>query len=526
VTNPVADEDEAQFLVEEPRVFSESLLWNLQRRYYDLHGINAWGEGRIPFSISTSPHIAGAYARVFFGFLRDCVDTLDPTEPVYIVEIGAGSGRLGFNFLQQLTEFFDESSLRHIPFTYVLTDLVEKNVEFWESHEALQAFVEAGRLDFAVFDASGDDQMLLRHSGKVLQAGQLKNPVVLVGNYIFDTLPQDLFSVEDGQLYSVKTSLWSTQEEPDRLDPEIIGRLSLLYDREPVTADFYGDEKTSGILEFYRQTFSSTVLAFPRVALQCLDTFRHFSGERMLVLTADKGTHYLDDFSELDIPPIVLHDNGFSLSFNYHALTKYVEDLGGVALTPSFHYVSLNILGLALGLPNLTELRQAYRDFIDYNSPDDQFTGLLGFDRREDAAFIEILAYLRMKRYDTHAFLFVYPLMAKKFSAIPTALIPDIRTTVSRVWASYYHLNEKHNVPFHLGVISSAIGDFAESVKFFEASERYYGQHPTSLFNMALSLSKLGERTRALACLERISEPDYSRAEVVELRNRISAETG
>lgn len=88
-------DDAAVYLVEEPRLFSQSLIWDLQRRFYERHGVEAWGEGRIPFGISTSPHIATAYARVVFGFLRDWASKLNPQEPVYIVELGAGSGRLG-----------------------------------------------------------------------------------------------------------------------------------------------------------------------------------------------------------------------------------------------------------------------------------------------------------------------------------------------------------------------------------------------------------------------------------------------
>ena len=88
MTEPTdAEPPSADYLVEEPRLFSESLIWDLQRQFYAHHGIGAWAEGKVPFGISTSSHIAAAYARVVFGFLRDCLSTLDTSEPVYILSL-------------------------------------------------------------------------------------------------------------------------------------------------------------------------------------------------------------------------------------------------------------------------------------------------------------------------------------------------------------------------------------------------------------------------------------------------------
>ena len=54
------------------------------------------------------------------------------------------------------------------------------------------------------------DVLRLRASGKVLEPGAIANPVVLVANYLFDSIPQDLFSVEDGEIFAVTVSSCST----------------------------------------------------------------------------------------------------------------------------------------------------------------------------------------------------------------------------------------------------------------------------------------------------------------------------
>lgn len=513
--------DSAEYLVEDTRPFSQSLIWQLQRQYYDRHGINAWGENRIPFNITTSPYIAGAYARIVFGFLRDWQAQLDLSEPVYIIEIGAGSGRLGFNFLKQLSEFFDDSVLKRIPLKYVLTDLVLKNVEYWEKHPTLKPFVETGQLDFAQFDAVNDTRIQLRRSGKTLAAGTLKNPLILLANYILDSLPQDLFSIENGQLYAVHTGLYSSQPEPDLLDPDIIGRLEIVYDRMPVSEDYYHDADTAPILKQYRETMGSTILTFPYQALACIRALQRFSGGHMLLLSGDKGEHRAEEMMHQSIPPITLHDNGFSMMFNYHALVQYFLNQGGTVLSVPYRHASLDILAFVSGAPSTTETRQAYRDFIEYNNPDDHFSAMLGFDRKEGVTLVEILAYLRMKRYDTHAFVLIYPMLMKKMNAIPEVLVPELKQMVYRVWNYYYHLGEKFNVPFYLGVVLSGLRFYEESLLFYQRAIDLYGEQATILFNMAMSLFNLERYDEALTWIEKVVAAHPDRQEVLELKAKI-----
>ncbi len=521
-----SEEESAAFPVQDARLFSESLIWDLQRRFYERHGIEAWGQGRIPFGISTSPHIGAAYARVLFGYLRDWAASLDPSEPVYVIELGAGSGRLGFNVLNALASFFDDSALKDLRFTYVLTDFVEQNVAFWEQHPSLRPFVEQGRLDFARFDVMNDRSLRLRASGKVLEPGSVANPVAVFANYLFDSIPQDLFSVEDGEIFAVTVALTSAQEEPDLSDPELITRVQMEYDRHPVDEDFYGDEASRRILAFYRDALDGTIITFPQTVLRCIDALRELSGGRMLLLSGDKGDHRLEDYQGRDLPALTLHDTGFSITFNYHALSRYFEDLGGQTLSTSFRATSLNILAFILGAPSITETRQAYRDFIDLNSPDDNYTGLISAEQNQDISLVELMALIRMKRYDHHGFLLVWPQLSKKLQGMPAAAIPEIRQMVARIWANYFELGEKHNLPFHLGVLLAAIGDYADSVIYFERSLARSPGHTTTLFNLANSLMHLGRTAEALAALDALPADQQQRPEVESLRQRIAGGEG
>lgn len=61
-----------------------------------MHGLLVWDDER-------------SYAQVFQGFVRDAASgktklKLDPTEPLYIIELGAGSGKFSFFMLKALSE--------------------------------------------------------------------------------------------------------------------------------------------------------------------------------------------------------------------------------------------------------------------------------------------------------------------------------------------------------------------------------------------------------------------------------------
>src|SRR5687768_9262342 len=85
-----------EFVIETGVPLAESMLWQLQRTFYDRRGTTAWSEGTVPFYVTCNPFMARAYARVIVGFLRDCAAALGPEpwstlreKPVYVVELGA-----------------------------------------------------------------------------------------------------------------------------------------------------------------------------------------------------------------------------------------------------------------------------------------------------------------------------------------------------------------------------------------------------------------------------------------------------
>ena len=70
--------EDTPYILEQGHRLSQSLLWKLQRKFFDQQGIEAWRQGTVPHYVTSNPFIANAYAKVIFAFIRDVQAVLDP----------------------------------------------------------------------------------------------------------------------------------------------------------------------------------------------------------------------------------------------------------------------------------------------------------------------------------------------------------------------------------------------------------------------------------------------------------------
>ena len=66
------------------------------------------------------------------------------------------------------------------------------------------------------------------------------NPLIVFANYIFDTVPQDLFRIEGGNVHEVRvTTRHANAEAPDLSNPEVMSQFALSYEQRPADVDNY-----------------------------------------------------------------------------------------------------------------------------------------------------------------------------------------------------------------------------------------------------------------------------------------------
>jgi len=488
--SPVAQNDESLFVLEENSRLSESVLWQLQRTYFAQEGLSAWRAGTVPFYITSNPYIARRYAQLVFGWLRDLVNTpglFDPTLPLYIVELGAGSGQLGYHFVRQFNNLLGSSTLRRITFRYVMTDFNPATLEGWQAQPQLAQLAESGHLDFARFDATVDQSLSLIHSQTQLTAGSLKNPIVVIANYVFDSLPQDVFRFENGQIFESLVRALAHPPEPDLNDPNLLKRVVLAYRHQPTSLPVYAEPDFNEILEFYRQTLQQSCVPFPVASLRCLQVLRQLSNDRLLVISGDKGFHHEEDLDFRDEPGLTIHGS-FSMSVNLHALGQYTTKAGGLFLATAHRRLNLDICALVFSghEGDYLETRQAFVEAIEQGGPDDFFALKKTVEGHyADMDLAEVLALYRMSGWDSAIFAGSLLELPKKLSTAGNDLKLETYRAVQQIWDNFYYLGDDKDVAYALGLVLMAIENYAEAANFFGISLEMHGPDFSTYYYLA-----------------------------------------
>jgi SAM-dependent MidA family methyltransferase len=508
--------------------FSEAPIWELQRAYYEEQGIKAWQNEEVPQYITSNPIIAVAYAEMIFGFLQDRVRLGYTAEPVMIVELGAGSGRLAFHVLKELCELVEFAGIELPPFRYIMSDLALKNIAYWQQHRSLIPFVERGILDFAKFDAVKDTELRLIQSGAHIQPGSLQQPLIVIANYFFDSIPQELIYVEESKIYECKVSLQFPDGTADLSATELLEQVLLEYHYRRA-ADYERETYPyRDVIELYRQKLEDSHILFPAIGLACLERLGQLSQQGFLLLTADKGDHRLENWEFAEPPQLIVHGS-FSLTANYHAIQTFFEQKGAQTFFTTHHHNNLNI-GCVLMLEHsisYVNTRLAYRRFIERFGPDDFFSMKQWFDGQlEQMELRQILALWRLGSYDAQ-----WLLQSGKriWSFLPTANeaeMEDIRSGILLMWKTYYPMEEKPNFAFDCGLLLFQMEFYEDALAFFERSLEHYDVQPEAdsgvhsqphsevLYHLAICCYEISHDEAALAYIHRTLalEPEHEGA--------------
>lgn len=449
--------------------FSEAPIWNIQREYYEKEGLRAWNNDQVPQYITSNPMIATAYAEMIFGFLQD---RANHEGSVQIVELGAGAGRFAFHVLHELCRLIDYAGISLPAFRYIMTDLAMSNVIAWQKHPALQSFVARGMLDFAPFDAVHDTELKLAVSGETISKGDLEQPLVIVANYFFDGIPQELLYVGEGQIYETDVMVEYPENREFLKPSELLSQIALSYEHRRAPKYEEATYPYRDIIATYQEELEDSHIVFPVAGLTCLDRLNELSHAGYLLLTADKGDHLLDNWKFADPPELVLHGS-FSLTANYHAIQKVLEQQGALVLFPHHHYENINVgCMIHVDTPeSCLQTRLAYRRFVERYGPDDFYSLKIWVDSKlETMELRHILSFWRLGGHDAEFFI----QSTKQISSLlPDALDEekqDILLGIHIMWSSYYVMQQKYDLALEAGLLLFEMEMYEESKRFLEIS--------------------------------------------------------
>ena len=487
---------------------SQSLIWRLQRDFYVQRGLKAWTEDLVPSYITNNPFIAEIYAQIVAGFIADCMNLphkdsrpLSPENPLRILELGAGTGKFSYLFLRKLTSLLQNKRMAPQIVRYSMADCSESLLAEWRGNRYLAEFVNAGILEFQLHRAQEDHPSAATDSRVADPARQASGPLVVIANYVFDSLPQDAFIIADGQISEAMVTTSTNQQGP----APPLSSLQLSFKNVPVPPGRYADKSWNEILEHYRSRLPAATVLFPSAALCTLQQLSQSSDGRMLVLAADKGFVREDDLPLLQGPPqLEFHasSNCFSQTVNFDAITRYFYGLGGDWLLPQKHFSSLSICAFIARQPGdeFPSTRKSYEQALAWFGPDDLFALMSWLNAHlDEVSIIQALALLRLTRWDPTALLRLFPVIARQLRTV-TAERHDLRQAVLDTWANHYPVTPAENVlAFNCGVVLLELRFFAEALPLFKASEQVLGRSATTSYNLGLCALGLGRSNDALA---------------------------
>jgi hypothetical protein len=366
-----------------PTPLRSSSLWTLQRSFYEQHAARAWTDGIVPHFVSSNSFIARAYAKAAIGLLRDIHTAYNARKEVppilTILEVGAGHGKLGYLIVESLLRFRAFLPPRQdgaLPFRYVLTDAISENIEAMRLHPSLRDFFASGAVDAGVWNAEEglDDANLIPNiqliSGSTLSPSSLNGaPLLVVANYVFNSLRTDAFRVprggkggleqanvtlsstpgslpiysgREGEALSRTSITWSYSPLLSGIDPanQCSENLSSQIEQTPLPQVYLNDPLLSSMLHAYAQgsglrSYGGSIL-FPLGAIAATRSLLNLSSGRLVMLVGDKGHSYLGEMTDAGPNPqrdphMALHGS-FSFMVNFHALRQWAHSNGGATL--------------------------------------------------------------------------------------------------------------------------------------------------------------------------------------------------
>ncbi|GEP64680.1 hypothetical protein CBE01nite_24480 [Clostridium beijerinckii] len=495
-------------VVEAGKPLSQSMLWKLQTEFFANQGPEAWIKGIVPQYITTNPYIANQYAKTVFGYLRDYVgrEDVDKNTVIYIMELAAGVGRFTYTFLKRFLHMIENSSLKDIKFKYIVTDFAERNIEYWQNHSFLSPYFEAGILDCATFDISKDDEIKLRHSGEVLSKGKMKNPLILFANYTFDSLPQDTFYVNNGEIYEGVITITSPDEKGDPNDKSILAGLDYYYTDKKIDGNsYYEDKNLNDVLMHYKNSLEDTAFYMPIIGLRCISRLRKLFNDDVILISADKG-YKNEESMDKNYHPFLSKHGCISMTVNFHAIELYFKELGGKAIHSIYEHENINVsLFMVSNSDNdFIETSMAYNEIIESVGPDDFYIMKKAIMPLSNSLTTkELLTFLRFTLWDSRTLLELYNILIERIENEENFPKDELADDINKVWEYYFPIGEEGDLGYYFGSILGYLGYDNDALKLLESSLEFYGECPETNYEIALCYYNLQQIDKALEYTEK-----------------------
>jgi len=505
-------------LVESPVKFSDSKIWQIQRNYFATMGIEAWKE-EVPYYISSNAFIGHRYALLVLNFIRDYLKKHhDHHETFYILETGSGTGKFSFYFLSAFKELLKIYQLDTIKFRYIITDIIEKNIEFCRENISLLPFLQSDCLDFASYDVEKDGDFYLTIQQKYYSDLKVKTPLIIIANYTFDCTKQDSLIYLSNEVLSEKLGLRSRYKNFDIKNAKHLNELRLEFDAEPVLIEnYYSNPILNELLQEYRQLFKeNTTVMIPLGAIQCVDHLKKLTQGKFFMIIGDKGISKLENLRLLTEKYRISFDGCFAFTINFHALAYYFKKLGGDYLhTDRGNVFNVNLYSMGIEIKDLPETAAFYKALISSLGPEEyccMYDEYIACSYRFPV--LALLGFLRESQWDPDVYAAIHHRLIELLPTVDPLTERYILSDLEKVRLNVYRMNIGQDVYNLLGLYFETQKQEDKALELYEQSIEVFGNRAAPHINAALIYENKKNIPKALY--------HYQRAINLDKKNRFA----
>jgi len=442
-----------------PRVSQWKELWKAQKQSYRDEAV--WE--KVPHKASCNNWLAKIYARLIVAFHQDSDVRL------VVVEVGAGHGRFGFLVVTELLDMGFHN------FIYVLTDFCNDVINKWVENAQLMKLVREGWMDFAVFDADTSTDLFLQCRNMKIHVDHL----VVIMNYVIDSLCQDVFEFEEENVYEVsaqfgKDTSWNDTDEWE-------------WKRRPIKdiSSYYRGYAHSAalqsLLHTYKDVAANHSVILPVGAIIALCNLLEIAQGNCMTLAGDKGDMEVCAFPTCGVVPHVSSHHSVSFTANFHSLQLVFESrFQNCQVLKSLESDVFNCMCLISR--KCTDVSLEWRDTLGEVAADSflHFQSVLGPD---SVALTSVLALLRLSNFDSDIFLLVCNRLLQHSPFVNGGILNDMVADLVRVSQRYFFMANK-DVMFELGRVMMGLKEYRHALNFLSQSRNE--EHFIAIFNMGV----------------------------------------
>jgi hypothetical protein len=475
----------------DPLPLSRSPLWDLLREFFSASGVKAW-DNVVPYQPTTNPVLADAYARIIVRFVQETIRTgrADPTKPFYVVELGAGSGKFGFHVARRIATLRTRLGLDDVKIVCVLTDVAQTNLDHWHGNPRLAPLLQNGSVITALFDVAADSALRVQGTdGPAGTIDRFENPLVVVANYLFDSIPQDVFVMTEGQLHQRLAAVTP-------IEPEGPPRHRVQWSSEPASVPHYGEPVLDRLLGEVVGEPGFEAVMFPVAGVRCLSRLAGACDNGLALLTCDLGV------GTTQVPPPEMElEAFFYLPVDTKVLGRFFAQMGdGLARYQQARALDFAFLVHGFGADELRETDLAFTSWAEsFSIRSYEAIGEMLVEAGPRLTPNEWIGLAALFRYDSR-FLEASADTIRRWvqnALIPASIREPILVALRNFGLEMYWLPGAPDSYFTLGSILQDLGEMKAAIASYVKSVETVGPTAETLTAMGIALRALDRRSEA-----------------------------